>query len=101
MFPKNEDIAFVLAYMNSKVSELILNIINPTLNYGAGSVAQVPMIKERIIDVSKLSESNISISRSDWDSFETSWDFKRHPLVPCAKNEQGEFPVLLIPNGEF
>lgn len=56
--------------------------MNPTINFPPGYIQGVPFSNEcRNLKVSKLSEECISISRSDWNAFETSWDFKRHPLI--------------------
>ena len=61
----------------------ILEIIAPTINYQCGDIANIPVLlddtqKEHIEDAT---EENIKLSKQDWDSYETSWDFKRHPLV--------------------
>lgn len=73
------------AYLNSCVSQYVLNIINPTINTGAGTVKKIPIIisdnPERVQKIEQLADDNVSISITDWDSYETSWDFKRNPLV--------------------
>lgn len=89
LFPVKEDIELYLGLLNTKVAQYFLNVINPTLNYGAGSIAQIPVIfplteKELIIN---LVRQNISISKTDWDSFETSWDFEMHPLLINKKDK--------------
>lgn len=79
-----EYLLYLLALCNSKVVMEILNIIAPTINYQCGDIANIPVIMPgRGIKkaIEKITDSNISISRADWDSFETSWDFTRHPLV--------------------
>lgn len=83
MFPKENETLYYLGLMNTKIAQYFLNVINPTLNYGAGSMSQMPVIKSLSINqnTQTIVEQNIFISKSDWDSFETSWDFKRHPLV--------------------
>lgn len=85
MFPiKNFE--FILGLVNSKVTNEILYIINPTMNYGAGSIGNIPVIENinKQDDIGRLVEYNIAISKTDWDSFETSWDFVQHPLIRCA-----------------
>ena len=61
----------------------ILQILAPTINYQCGDIANIPVIldenKETIIE--NQTKENIDLSRADWDSFETSWDFKNHPLI--------------------
>lgn len=74
---------YILAFMNCKVGAEILRILSPTINFNVGDIARLPIkIDENIKDeISKLAENNIAISREDWDSFETSWDFKINPLI--------------------
>lgn len=85
MFP-DDKCKYILGLLNTKISSTILRIINPTLNYGAGSLAVIPVInsKEYNTNIETLVSNNISNSRTDWDSFETSWDFARHPLLRNA-----------------
>ena len=70
-------------FLNSLVAKSIFAVISPTLNYEAGHVASLPVIfRENIIDqVNVVVQENIILSRNDWDSFETSWDFNHHPLI--------------------
>ena len=73
----------VLGFCNSSVALAILQVLSPTLNYEVGHIASLPI--SRLFDGSVSVESNvaelISLSRSDWDEYETSWDFKVNPLV--------------------
>lgn len=82
-FPKPEDFYYTLAMLNSKPVDLFLNIMNPTINLSSGVTAQIPaeVEKDSFNTVSCLSKENVDLSRRDWDSFETSWDFKTHPLL--------------------
>ena len=83
MFPMENDMYYYLGIMNSSLIKDYLKIINPTLNYGAGSIALSPVIfdNNKKNDIDTLVKENIEISRQDWDSFETSWDFEKHPLI--------------------
>ena len=81
MFPTEEYMSYLLGLMNSCVFNAIMGVINPTINYGAGSVSQVPVILGNEKEVKSLVYENINFSRVDWDSFETSWDFKQYPLI--------------------
>lgn len=81
MFPEEKDISPVLAYMNSSVALRALELLAPTLNYSAGPVGSVPLMLDDIDGCPEISDKCVSISKNDWDSFETSWNFKRHPLV--------------------
>ncbi|MDD3041132.1 BREX-1 system adenine-specific DNA-methyltransferase PglX [Bacteroides sp.] len=82
MFPSQNE-KYILGLLNTKVVDKILRIINPTLNYGAGSVATIPVKinEENILCIKELVDENVSISRNDWDNFEVSWDFMRHPFL--------------------
>lgn len=82
-FPKDEDYYYLLGFNNTKIVRHIMKFIAPTLNFQVGDIAKIPIIfsdkyKEKI---NALVEENISISKEDWDSFETSWDFIKHPLL--------------------
>lgn len=80
--PHNAENLFnILGFLNSKVCLTFIKILAPTLDFSVGSVKRIPIKEERSVHVKQLVKENISLSESDWDSFETSWDFKRHPLV--------------------
>ena len=87
-FPKDEDYYYLLGFNNTKIVRHIMNFIAPTLNFQVGDIAKIPIIfndnqKEKI---NSLVKENILISKEDWDSFETSWDFVKHPLLkPMSK----------------
>lgn len=72
---------YLLALLNSNVLKYILGLLSPTLNYQSGEIAKFPVIYQKNIHIDQLSIENTVLSKSDWDSFETSWDFKAHPLV--------------------
>jgi len=74
---------YILGFMNTTVASEFLRIINPTVAYQAVDLQRVPLeisdsIYRKVIQTVK---NNISLSRTDWDSFETSWDFTKHPLL--------------------
>ena len=74
---------YIMALMNSVVSTAMIHAINPTITMPVGDIAKLPVKvkaewKEK---VDKIVQSNIEISKDDWDSFEISWDFQRHPLL--------------------
>lgn len=76
------DLLFVLANLNSKITNYLWAYINQTFHYLAGDVEKLPIkYQNGNKHVNNIAQSNISISREDWDAFETSWDFKRHPLI--------------------
>jgi hypothetical protein len=57
--------------------------MNPTLNFQKGNIASLPFILDntKIEKIVALTCENIAIAKNDWDSFETSWDFIRHPFA--------------------
>ncbi|MCS9989251.1 BREX-1 system adenine-specific DNA-methyltransferase PglX, partial [Weissella cibaria] len=71
---------FQLGFLNSVVAEYYLGLINPTLNFQKGNIASLP-IKSNDIRVKPIVETQISLSKADWNLFETSWDFATHPLI--------------------
>ncbi|BDZ83263.1 type II deoxyribonuclease [Claveliimonas bilis] len=70
-----------LAFLNSKVALSILKILSPTLNYEAGHIGNIPVCFQMSERIEKITIDCIKISKKDWDSFETSWDFQQHPLL--------------------
>ena len=80
---KRDLIFYTLAYLCSVTVQYYLSALNPTLNFQKGNIAGLPFIinENRLDKINKFTISNIELSRQDWDSFETSWDFTIHPLV--------------------
>ena len=83
VFANRETLYYLLALLNTKYANEIIKLINPTLNFVPGAVSSVPVKKDeknkgKIIEIA---EGNVQLSEQDWDSFETSWDFKKHPLL--------------------
>ena len=72
---------YLLAFLNSCVAQLYLNAINSTMHYLVGNVSSLPVIYSPNDEVDKIVKESIGESEADWDSYETSWDFKRNPLV--------------------
>ena len=86
-FPIDDrNLSYLLALLNTKIVEKLLLVLAPTVDYHEGPLGRIPVIvsKEHFADVSRLSEQCVSLARYDWDSFETSWDFQRHPLLQYA-----------------
>lgn len=86
MITGQKEIKLVFGLMNSKVAFTILQAIAPTTNFEAGHMEKIPVRKE-IFSVKEISErvdDAIEISQRDWDAFEGSWDFKKHPLLRCV-----------------
>ena len=85
IFPPAEAKAFLLGLLNSKIMLYLVQILNPTLAIYPNNIANIPFRMASKEDVDKVVDENIEISKTDWDSFETSWDFKEHPLVEMSK----------------
>ena len=71
----------LLQLLNSKVTTSILSLIAPTMHFQAGDIKQIPVHPEVKSINDAIAEECVRIAKEDWDSFETSWDFKRNPLV--------------------
>jgi type II restriction/modification system DNA methylase subunit YeeA len=83
-FPSPELSPYVLGFLNSRLVEVCLRALNPTLHYQAGNIADLPFLGEipgSLGPVRQIVDSAVSIARADWDNFETSWDFRDFPLL--------------------
>lgn len=83
-FPNDERyLYYLLRILNSVTSRRFLEALAPTLDFHEGPVSRIPIIIEdtKVQKVDEIVQSSIEISKNDWDSFETSWDFERHPLI--------------------
>lgn len=89
-FYPDKNLKYFLGLLNTKIIDIILNAINPSLNMPPGTVGILPIEEPDKITKLDIIESLVSqcvtISKKDWDSFEISWDFKKHPLL-THKNE--------------
>ena len=75
---------YLLGLLNTSFIGALVPVLNPTMHFTPGDYGNLPFCladEEASHDVSNMVESCLDISKSDWDSFETSWDFKRHPLA--------------------
>ena len=74
---------YCLAFFNSIVATQFFKLLNPTITLQVKDVKNTPLIikDEKVQEVSMLASQNINLSKTDWDSHETSWDFRRNPLV--------------------
>ena len=81
-FLEQHDVFYVLGFLNTKYVNLLAKVLNPTLHFKLGDFDTLPYKKKqkRTIYINSLVDQNISISKQDWDSHETSWDFERNPL---------------------
>lgn len=92
-FTKNKEYnEYILAFLNSKIANIMSKILNPTINFSPGVANKLPVCIEnnKVNKVKELTIKNIQISKNDWDSFETSWDFTIHPLIENKVNTISE-----------
>ena len=83
VFADPEMLVYLLAFCNSGVAMCFAKMLSPTLNYEVGHISSFPVIdkKDAVKKVNSIAKDLIELSKKEWDSFETSWDFKKHPLV--------------------
>ena len=79
-FPHKNDIPAILGFLNTSVVMSILSVLSPTIGFESGYLRKIPYLSTPD-EVTAVVNECISIARADWDSFETSWDFKHHPLL--------------------
>lgn len=74
---------YLMAFMNSPIAKEYLKYLAPTYHFNAGPIEKLPVIIDEQNEeaVTKIVSDTIALSRCDWDSFETSWDYKKHPLL--------------------
>ncbi|MEH0978212.1 BREX-1 system adenine-specific DNA-methyltransferase PglX [Bacillus mobilis] len=81
------NIFYAIGLMNSKPAKTIFNLLMPTLDFKCGDVRKLPYIEEELnfLNINNLVKENISNSQIEWNSFEMSWDFKKHPFLNYRK----------------
>lgn len=78
----NENCKFFLSLLNCKVSEYIIGVVNPTINTVISDICGIPVKGTGNRDnIESITDKCISLSKADWDSYETSWDFQTNPLL--------------------
>lgn len=88
IYAEHNQLLYLIGFLNSKLSQTYLGLFNEGLNYNQGDIAKLPIVKSEIEDkVCKKVMETVEISKAEWDSFETSWDFKKHPLVSYSTNK--------------
>ena len=84
-FPMDEkNFSYLLGLLNTNVVQFLLTALSPTLDYHEGPLGKTPTIidkTDKINSVDMFVNESVSITKSDWDSYETSWDFKKNPLI--------------------
>lgn len=81
----SNDIKYILAFLCTKICKNLLNILSPTMSFEVGYLCKLPLIfihqNNIFASIINLVDLNIIYAKKEWDSFENSWDFKKHPLI--------------------
>ena len=82
-FPQKDKFSSILGLMNTKIMHLFMKMLNPTVTFQVGDISRVPYVDlaSKSDDVSSVVDQLINFTRSDWDAYETSWDFTTLPLL--------------------
>ena len=80
-YQAGEKTKYLLGFCNTVVASTILQLLAPTINYQAGDIGRLPIIFSEENEVNEIVEDCIRLVKEDWDSFENSWDYRRHPLA--------------------
>ena len=83
IFTQKEKLYYLLAFLGSKVATLFTSITSPTMTFEVGQLSTIPVLLQNNNRIDVLVQKCIDLEKEDWDAFETSWDFKQHPLVRC------------------
>ena len=89
-YPKPSLQKYILGLLNTKPAQVYASMLSPTLNTNAGDIARIPIIvdESRMSIIDALVDECIVLCQKEWDSFESSWSFQRHPLVIPAIDQQ-------------
>src|SRR5690606_26567779 len=87
IFPKKGQHNFLNGFLNSKVAHYFLKLLAPTINYQIGDIKNLPLIENDHLALQ--SEDSVWLSKKDWDSRETSWDFEQSPLLGNSNKGTG------------
>jgi hypothetical protein len=85
MFFDTDIVKYITGLLCSYLGTFFMSIQNPTLNFQVGNLKNVPVIIKHKETVDELVDFCIQLSKTDWNSFETSWDFQHHPLIPTQQ----------------
>lgn len=88
-----DDLLRAIALLNSNVGAEYLKIFSPTVDFKVGDVIQVPDLATENKLLADVTHKCINLSKQDWDSFETSWDFQQHPLIRCVSFPRQEMEI--------
>lgn len=81
IYVENKKMYYALGLLASNIVLVFTRILSPTMSFEVGQIASIPVYYKPNSTIDSLVKENIELSKKDWDSFETSWDFEGHPLV--------------------
>lgn len=81
IFCKDSFLLTLLGFLSSSTTASFSAMLSPGMTFEVGQISSIPTIENPIPQIEEIVKRNIALSKSDYDSFETSWDFKRHPMV--------------------
>ncbi len=88
IFMEDEKLYYILGLLGCKVSKHLMAFINPSLNTQVGDIKSIPIVdvleKTIVEKIEQIVIENIKMSKMDWDAYEISWDFKKHPFISFA-----------------
>lgn len=102
-FPHNlELLPYYIGILSSNIAFSYLQILNPTMSFTNGDLVRIPIVvddnkKDTVIELVK---NNINLSQKDWDAYETSWDFKHHPLICKVSTISEAYSQWKVENNE-
>ena len=78
---KTDDFNYLLGFMNTKVAQMQLDVINPTISYPPGTIGMMSCKETEKEKVGNIVDECITIAKDNWNTMELNWDFKKHPLI--------------------
>lgn len=101
-YKAHDKLKYLLAFCNTNVASKTLKLIAPTMNFQAGDVGRLPILQRKQDEevIKKSVDENILLSKRDWDSYETSWDFKHHPLIRKVSTISEAYSQWKVENNE-
>lgn len=83
IFARHDLLMYLQGFCNSCIAMAVARILSPTINYEVGHISNFPIkvVDGKSVTIQHIVEKSVALSKNDWDSFETSWDFKSHPLI--------------------
>ena len=92
LFTNDQYYEFIMAILLSKLGSYFVSILNPTLNININDIGHIPFLYNKEIDnkIKKLVNNCVKIAKVDWDNYENSWDFKRHPLINYSNDKDNK-----------